>query len=115
VQTGGPPILLGAWSKFVPKRVVEYCDGWFPVDVGVDLASGIEAISIRSCATWDAYGSTRLQCTYAEEMAPRGIEGRIGELLKFGFKRILFLISPDQPDKQRTVSDRYATLIGKFA
>jgi hypothetical protein len=51
----------------------------------------------------------------AEEMAPRGIEGRIGELLKFGFKRILFLISPDQPDKQRTVSDRYATLIGKFA
>jgi hypothetical protein len=50
----------------------------------------------------------------AEEMAPRGIETRIGELLKFGFNRVLFLISPAKPDKQRPVLDRYAALIRKF-
>src|SRR5215472_914705 len=44
VQAGGPPVLMGAWSKFAPKRVAEYCDGWIPVDAGIDLAGGIESI-----------------------------------------------------------------------
>jgi hypothetical protein len=48
-------------------------------------------------------------------MAPKGIEARIGELIKFGFNRILFLISPTAPDKQRPVLDRYASLTRKFA
>jgi alkanesulfonate monooxygenase SsuD/methylene tetrahydromethanopterin reductase-like flavin-dependent oxidoreductase (luciferase family) len=115
MQAGGPPILLGAWSKFVPKRVVEYCDGWFPVDVGVDLAGGIEAIRSEAAQRGRPMDRIDLSVLTAEEMAPRGIEGRINELLKFGFRRILFLVSPDQPDKQRTVLDRYAKLIRKFA
>src|ERR1700737_1477729 len=45
VRAGGPPIHLGAWSKFVPKRVAEYCDGWIPVDAGIDLAASMEAIN----------------------------------------------------------------------
>ena len=31
VQVGGPPIWLGANSKFVADRVAEYADGWLPV------------------------------------------------------------------------------------
>ena len=30
-QAGGPPILMGASSRFVPARIAEYCDGWFPI------------------------------------------------------------------------------------
>ena len=30
VQKGGPPVLLGGESTHTLKRVVEYCDGWFP-------------------------------------------------------------------------------------
>ena len=30
-QAGGPPILMGASSKYVYKRIAEYCDGWFPI------------------------------------------------------------------------------------
>jgi len=45
IQPGGPPVLMGASSKWVPKRVAEYCDGWFPIDFpGVDLANQLEAI-----------------------------------------------------------------------
>jgi len=51
----------------------------------------------------------------AEEIARGRLEARIGELVKLGFNRVAFLISPDQPDKQRTVLDRYATLIRKFS
>jgi hypothetical protein len=28
---------MGAWSKVVPKRVAEYCDGWIPLDAGFEL------------------------------------------------------------------------------
>jgi probable F420-dependent oxidoreductase len=115
VQTGGPPVLLGAWSKYVPKRVVEYCDGWFPVDAGVDLAGGVEAIRSVAGQHGKPMNHFDLSVLTAEEMAPRGIETRIGELLKFGFGRILFLVSPATPDKQRPVLDRYAALIRKFA
>jgi len=44
---GGPKVLLGAWSKLVPKRVADYCDGWIPGDVGVDLGSCIEVIRAK--------------------------------------------------------------------
>jgi probable F420-dependent oxidoreductase len=47
VQPGGPKVLLGAWSKFVPKRIADYCDGWIPGDVGVDLGSCIEEIKVE--------------------------------------------------------------------
>ena len=30
-QVGGPPILMGASSKYMYKRIAEYCDGWFPI------------------------------------------------------------------------------------
>ena len=115
VQAGGPPILLGAWSKFVPKRVVEYCDGWIPGDIGVDLAGGVEAIRAEAAKQGKALGRLDLTVMTAEEMARGRLEARISELLKFGFNRISFLVSPDRPDRQRTVLDRYASLIRRFA
>jgi probable F420-dependent oxidoreductase len=114
VQAGGPPVLLGAWSKYVPKRAVEYCDGWFPVDAGIDLAGGIEAIRSEAAQRGRSMDRFDLTVATAEEMAPRGIETRVNELLKFGFNRILFLTPTAPPDKQRPVLDRYAALIRKF-
>jgi probable F420-dependent oxidoreductase len=115
VQAGGPPVLMGAWSKYVPQRVVEYCDGWVPVDARIDLAGGIEAIRAEAARRGKSRDRFDLSVLTAEEMAPRGIETRIGELMKLGFNRILFMISPGSPDKQRPVLDRYAALIRKFA
>jgi probable F420-dependent oxidoreductase len=115
VQKGGPPVLMGAWSKFVPKRVAEYCDGWFPVDAGVDLAAGIEAIRTEAARCGRSGHRFDLTIATAEEMAPNGIEARIGELLKLGFNRVLFLLPVGRPDKQRSSLDRYASVIRKFA
>jgi len=43
-QAGGPPILLGAASKYMYKRIAEYCDGWFPIyqDEARAAASGMD-------------------------------------------------------------------------
>jgi probable F420-dependent oxidoreductase len=48
VQPGGPPIWLGAQSKWAYDRVVDYCDGWMPIAFGGDLGGGIEAL-LEAC------------------------------------------------------------------
>ena len=46
-RAGGPPVLLGAQSKWAHERVVDYCDGWIPISRDDDvtpLAQGLEEI-----------------------------------------------------------------------
>jgi probable F420-dependent oxidoreductase len=41
-QQPHPPIILGAATPYGRKRVVEFCDGWFPIDVLLkDLPDGM--------------------------------------------------------------------------
>lgn len=115
VQAGGPPVLLGAWSKFVPKRVAEYCDGWIPLDVGIDLAGAIAAI--RSEAEQIGRHNAQFDftaCTGFELASASAIEARIPELVKIGFNRIVFLTPVGTPDKQWPILERYAALMRKF-
>lgn len=92
-----------------------YCDGWIPGDIGIDLPGGVEAIKAEAAKQGRAFDRLDLTVMTAEEMVRGRLEARISELVKIGFKRISFLVSPDQPDRQRTVLDRYAALIHKFA
>jgi len=115
VQAGGPPVLLGAWSRFAPKRVAEYCDGWIPLDVGIDLAGAVEAIRSEAARL----GRTNIKfdltaCTGFELASASAIEARIPELVKIGFNRIAFLTPVGTPDKQWPILERYAALMRKF-
>ena len=115
VRAEGPPVYLGAWSKFVPKRVAEYCDGWMPVDAGIDLASGIEAVKAEAERRGRSTDTFDFSVLSAYELARTGgLEGRIQELLKLGFNRVLFMAPVAQPDKQWPVLERYAALVRKF-
>jgi len=120
IQAGGPPILMGASSKWVPKRVAEYCDGWFPIDVGPgaseEFATGIAAIRSEAAQRGRAISQFDFTVLTAFDMdAGGGLEGRIHELLKLGFNRILLMAPVAKPDKQWPVLERYAGLIRKFA
>jgi probable F420-dependent oxidoreductase len=115
VQAGGPPILMGAWSKWVPKRVAEYCDGWIPVDAGVDLAGGLEAIRSEAERCGRSKDEFDFSAATGFDLAPSGgLERRTGELLKLGFNRVLFLVPVAKPDKQWPVLERFASLIRKL-
>jgi len=122
-QSGGPPVLMGAWSKQVPKRIAEYCDGWLPIDAGYkgggacpDLTGAIEAIRSEVQQRGRSINKLDLSVMTAEEFAPAaGLEARIRELLKLGFKRVIFLVFPATSDKHWRQLDRYAALIRKFA
>jgi probable F420-dependent oxidoreductase len=115
VQAGGPRVLMGAWSKWVSERVADYCDGWLPVDAGLDLANGIEAIRSEAARRGRSKEVFDFSVITGDELAPAGgLEARIQELLKLGFNRVLFLIPTAAPDAQRPVLDRYAALIRRF-
>ena len=121
LQAGGPPVLMGASSKWSPKRIVEYCDGWIPVD-GIDglsaISSGLKAIRTeadrmgRSMDEFDLSVITWVLTAY-EQAAPDAIK-RIHELLDLGFKRIVFLIEPGQPDGQWHILEQGAKLVREF-
>jgi probable F420-dependent oxidoreductase len=114
-QAGGPPVLMGAQSKWVPQRLAEYCDGWFPVDAGDDLAAGMEAIRSEAARHGRSKDMLDFSVLMTEQLAPGGrLEARIQNLIKLGFNRILFLISPARPDEQLPMLERHAALIRKF-
>jgi probable F420-dependent oxidoreductase len=122
VQVGGPPVLMGSSSKLAPRRIAEYCDGWYPVDAGYsgggassDLAGGIEAIRSEAAKRGRSMAEFDFTALTAFELAPAGgIEARVNALLKLGFNRVLFMAPIARPDEQWPVLERYAALIRKF-
>ena len=45
-QAGGPPILLGGHGPKAFDRVVDYCDGWMPINFPrYDLAAGLKSLA----------------------------------------------------------------------
>jgi probable F420-dependent oxidoreductase len=117
IQSGGPPVLMGASSKWVPKRIAEYCDGWFPIDFpGVDLASQLEAI--RAAMTQAGRSHSRLDLSVQvidDPRSPAALPDRLPQLFKLGFGRVVFLVPQTQPAEQWPALERCAALIRKFA
>ncbi len=114
VQAGGPPILMGADSKWAPKRIAEYCDGWIPLD-RPDLASRLAAIREQMEQYGRSMDQFDLSVITGEAFAgENSVESRIQELMTVGANRILFLITPDEPDAQWPVLERYAKLIASI-
>ena len=113
VQKSGPPVLMGASSKWAPARIAEYCDGWFPIDMGTDLPGGLAAV--REAVAARGRSAANLDFTIQTgEFAPGGLEARLPELIKLGFNRIVFLILQTRRDDQWPVLERLAALIRKF-
>ncbi len=122
ISAGGPPGFIEASSKWSPKRIAEYCDGWFPVDglvEGLDeLSGGLEAIRTeagrvgRVMDEFDLTVITWVLTAYAQA-ASNAIK-RLHELIDLGFTRIVFLIEPATPEIQWPILEKGAELIRQF-
>jgi probable F420-dependent oxidoreductase len=117
IQSGGPPVLMGASSKWVPKRVAEYCDGWFPIDFpGVDLADQLEAIKVAMTRAGRSHSQLDLSVQVIDDpRSPAALPDRIPQLLKLGFGRVVFLVPQTQPAEQWPALERCAALVREFA
>ena len=104
VQAGGPPIWIGANSRWVFDRVAEYADGWMPIG---GLGSGNLD---RLRAACEARGRRVEDVTLALFGAPteaRELQGRIDQ----GFDDLIFSLPSEPADKILPRLDRIATVV----
>jgi probable F420-dependent oxidoreductase len=110
-SVGGPPILLGASSRWSWQRIAEYCDGWMPIHQdarraqasgGIDYQDGVR----RTREAWQRAGRDRSPdfSMFGVPPNPRRIE----ELIGYGFNRLVFGLPPGNPDTVIPLLDRLA-------
>jgi probable F420-dependent oxidoreductase len=103
VQPGGPPVLIGAAAgPMIARHIVEYCDGWLPLDgLHTDLVGGLANLRAESSRKGRPMSDLDLTVITAYTLA--GVEGsvaRIAELVSMGFNRVLLLLAPGEPKQQ---------------
>jgi probable F420-dependent oxidoreductase len=109
VQRGGPPIWLGAQSRWAFERVVDYCDGWMPIGLKGGLAKGMQ--SLREAAARAGCDFGRLaKAVFAAEPTPEACE----KTLALGFDELLFPLPSQREDEILPLLDRFAELARKL-
>jgi probable F420-dependent oxidoreductase len=106
VQQGGPPIWIGANSKWVFERIADYADGWMPIG---GLGSGNLA---RLEAALAARGRRVQDLDLALFGAPNDydtLQGRIDQ----GFDELVFMLPDAGPDEVLPLLDKLAALAEK--
>jgi alkanesulfonate monooxygenase SsuD/methylene tetrahydromethanopterin reductase-like flavin-dependent oxidoreductase (luciferase family) len=107
VQKPHPPILLGGESKHTLRRVMEFCDGWFPrgrafADPEAEMARlrhVAEEVGrdIKTVST-TLFGATP-EAAYLDRCRAAGLD------------RALFALPPEGRDTVLPVMDRYAAFL----
>ena len=115
LQAGGPPVLMGAYSKWVPARIAEYCDGWMPIE---GLIQDIPAAlgEIRAAMRARGRDPERLDVTVlAEVRAERGLDPRrLERMVETGANRVLLPLADFPRDEALAILDEYAAAIRRF-
>jgi len=104
VQAGGPPVWIGANSKWVFDRVAEYADGWMPIG---GLGSGnmermTEALAARGRKIEDLELALFGAPTDTEQL-----KGRIEQ----GFDELIFNLPPEPAEDVVPRLDKLAALV----
>lgn len=115
VQPGGPPVLLGASSRWVYERIAAYGDGWMPIhqDQARAAAQGevdyVEGIA-RTREAWQASARAGEPDFSIFGVGPD--PARIEALLEMGFNRIILALPSADADTVIPLLDRYAAVAG---
>jgi probable F420-dependent oxidoreductase len=107
MQAGGPPVWMGANSKWVFDRVAEYCEGWMPI--GGSGSGGMdnmkEALEKRGRSLSDL-DIALFGAPLDEDKA----KGRIDQ----GFTDLIFGLPQSEPDKVLAHLDKVAELVQRL-
>ncbi|MEE9255170.1 MAG: LLM class flavin-dependent oxidoreductase, partial [Pseudomonadales bacterium] len=107
VQAGGPPVWIGASSKWVFDRVAEYAEGWMPIG---GLGSGNME---RLKAACDKRGRDVDDVTLALFGAPADEDQARGRMDQ-GFSELIFGLPPADADANLPRLDALAKLVEKL-
>lgn len=115
LQKGGPPILLGGGMKpeGVARRVLEYGDGWIPLEGGHEIERTL--VAIRSDARRVGRPIESLDLTIGLGLMQPVTEERIRQVRDLGFRRVLFLLNRRGRDEDWKALERFASIAARFA
>lgn len=108
VQSNGPPIWIGANSKWIPDRVADYADGWMPIN-GRAGGGSIEMLK----AACERRGRDFSEITLGLFMAPMD-EAEANARISEGYTEMIFSVPPKDRDSVLTQLDRIAALANKI-
>jgi probable F420-dependent oxidoreductase len=113
IQPGGPPVLIGAAAgPRIARNIVEYSDGWMPMDGQVDLEAGMANIRAEAELVGRPIEDFDFTVITGYELAgAAGSAKRIGELVRMGFNRVLLLLAPEPADTQWARLEKFAALL----
>lgn len=103
VQKGGPPVWIGANSKWVFDRVADYADGWMPIG---GLGTGNMERMTEALAAQDRDIKDLDLALFGAPMQPEALRGRIEQ----GFDELVFSLPPKTADDVLPILDRCAAL-----
>jgi probable F420-dependent oxidoreductase len=117
-QAGGPPVLMGASSKYIYKRIAEYCDGWFPIYQDQARAAASGAVNYRESmlkinAAWAEAGRAGQPDYSIFGVGPDA--GVVEGLIEDGFNRVIFALPSADADTVLPMVERYASLAAEFS
>lgn len=108
VQTPHPPIILGGETQYTLRRVVEYCDGWFPrVGPAFEPEEGMSRL--RQAAAEAERDMETLSVTVFRLPADKK---RIEACAEAGIERGLLQLPSAGRDEVLRLLDEYAPLMG---
>ncbi|MGI9325420.1 MAG: LLM class F420-dependent oxidoreductase [Pseudomonadales bacterium] len=107
IQAGGPPIWLGANSKWVFDRVADYADGWMPIG---GLGSGNMERMQQALAN---KGRSVEDMDLALFGAPNDLDGLKGRIEQ-GFDHLVFSVPSVAEDEALRQLDKLATLVAQL-
>ena len=111
VQAGGPPILLGSEAKRAFERVVEYCDGWIPINRGKVDGLKQAVAELRESAK---RAGKRIEDRNLGLFGAPPKEDVVKQLTDAGFGHLIFGLPPAKADKVLPLLDRYAEIARKL-
>jgi probable F420-dependent oxidoreductase len=109
VQEGGPPVLMGANSKWTYDRIADYCDGWLAIDAIADIAGGME--QLRVSAEEVGRPMSDFDITVTTELAPRRIE----QLIELGVTRIVMEVPSESANVVMPMLDEWAQFVERYS
>lgn len=116
-QAGGPPVLLGAASKYVFKRIADYGDGWFPIyqDQARAAASGALNYAEGIARTREAWAEAGRDGEPSFSIFGVGPDPKVvEELIETGFDRVIFGLPPADADTVLPMVENYAAIAHQF-
>jgi probable F420-dependent oxidoreductase len=114
-RRGGPPVLMGASSRWSWARIAEYCDGWMPIyqdtrrqqaSGGIDYADGVR----KTRDAWKKAGRSGEPDFSIFGVPPN--RARVEELIGFGFNRLIFGLPPADANTVIPLLDKLAEFAG---